>query len=286
MKLKPSKCHFLKTRVKFLGHIVSKEGVETDPEKIEALLQWPVPRNIEELRRFLGFTGFYRRFVKGYSQFAEPLHFLLRGRPSKKKKGRKAKSEQRAPPWIWGRDQQQAFDTLISILTSNQVLAYADYTNPFILHTDASGTGLGAVLLQAQDGKERPIAYASRSLSASERNYPAHKLEFLALKWAVIDKYHDYLYGTTFEVRTDNNPLTYILTTAKLDAVGHRWLAALSAFDFTLRYKPGKLNVDADALSRIPQHSITLDGDAVRQLCSQAEHPEPIAVRWLATWLV
>ena len=137
------------------------------------------------------------------------------------------------------------------------MLAYADYSKPFVLHTDASTTGLGAVLYQKQsDGKERVIAYASRSLNRAERNYDAHKLEFLALKWAVTDRFHEYLYGGTFEVFTDNNPLTYILTTAKLDAMGHRWVASLGPYNFNLHYKPGKLNSDADALSRIDWKSV------------------------------
>ena len=102
------------------------------------------------------------------------------------------------------------------------------------MHTDASFEGFGAILYQEQDGVERVIAYASRGLRSGERNYPAHKLEFLCLKWAVTDKFHDYLYDNTFNVVTDNNPLTYILTSAKLDATGHRWLAALGSYDFTL----------------------------------------------------
>ena len=119
-------------------------------------------------------------------------------------------------------------------------MAYADFKTPFILHTDASSDGLGAVLYQYQDKQRRVIAYASRSLSPSERNYPAHKLEFVALKWAVTDKFHEYLYGPEFQVFTDNNPLTYILTTAKLDATGHRWVAALSNYTFSISYKPGR----------------------------------------------
>ena len=286
LKLKPSKCRFLQKRLKFLGHIVGGQGVEPDPSKIEALKSWPVPRNLQELRRFLGFTGFYRRFVKDYSKVAEPLHCLMRGSSSRKKnkKGKKVSNHSETPPWYWGEPQQQAFTKLIDILCSADVLAYADYSRPFILHTDASGSGLGAVLLQLQDGHERPIAYASRSLTTSERNYPAHKLEFLALKWAVVDKFHDYLYGSKFEVRTDNNPLTYILTTAKLDATGHRWLAALSSFDFTLVYKPGRMNNDADALSRLHQGTdaaatVRLDESSVRQICSSAHEPEPTVLQ-------
>ena len=130
-------------------------------------------------------------------------------------------------------------------------MAYADFKSPFILHNDASSDGLGAVLYQNQDNQRRVIAYASRSLSPSERNHPAHKLEFLALKWAITDKFHEYLYGTEFQVFTDNNSLTNILTRAKLDATGHRWVAALSNYTFSISYKPGRNNTDADALSRI-----------------------------------
>ena len=126
-----------------------------------------------------------------------------------------------------------------------------------MLHTDAGTTGLGAVLYQKQsDGKERVIAYASQSLNCAEWNYDAHKLEFLALKWAVTDCFHEYLYGGTFDMYTDNNPLTYILTTAKLDAMGHRWVASLGPYHFNFHYKPGKLNSNADALSRIDWRSV------------------------------
>ena len=126
-----------------------------------------------------------------------------------------------------------------------------------MLHTDASTTGLGAVLYQKQeDGKERVIAYASRTLNKSEWNYDAHKLKFLALKWAITDRFHEYLYGATFDVYTDNNPLIYILSTTKLDTMGHRWVASLGPYNFTLHYKPGKLNYDVDALSRINWESV------------------------------
>ena len=130
------------------------------------------------------------------------------------------------------------------------MLAYADYSLPFKVHTDASFDGLGAVLYQHQADRDRVIAYASRSLKPSERNYPAHKLEFLALKWAVSEKFHDYLYGSTFEVITDNNTLTYVLTTAKLDATGQRWVASLCDYNFVIKYRCGKKNADADRLSR------------------------------------
>ena len=250
LKLKPSKCEFFNTSVLYLGHFVSRDGIATDPEKTEAVSNWQIPCDIASLRKFLGFAGYYRRFVKDYASIAQPLHALLEGHCTHKpkKKGKKA-----AVPaeWIWGEAQQTAFDSLKEKLTSPPVLAYADYSLPFIIHTDASGKGLGAILYQKQDGVERVIAYASRGLRQGERRYPAHKLEFLALKWAVTDKFHDYLMGNSFEVVTDSNPLTYVLTSAKLDATGHRWVAALANYDFSIKYRSGKQNIDADALSRL-----------------------------------
>ena len=154
------------------------------------------------------------------------------------------------------------------------MLDYADFKAPFILHTDASGEGLGAVLYQVQEGRQRVIVFASRSLSKSEKNYPVHKLEFLALKWAITDKFHEYMYGSQFQVYTDNNPLTYVLTTAKLDATGHRWVAALSNYTFSIIYKPGKGHKDADALSciRWPE-TMELDSQTVHAVCEGVQAP-------------
>ena len=125
-------------------------------------------------------------------------------------------------------------------------------------------------MYQQQDEKEKVAACASQSLKQSERNYPVHKLEFLALKWAVREKFHDYLYGGKFEVVTDNNPLTYVLTTAKLDATGQRWVAALSDCDFTIRYRSGRKNADADGLSRVHEDSEkkdTISPEVLKALC-------------------
>ena len=259
LKSKPSKCQFLQTSVKYLGHVISEEGITTDPEKIETLKTWPVPQNVDDVRRFLGFSGYYCRFVPNYAKIAKPLTGLLAGHSGR---GRKGKSDKL---WNWGEEQQSAFSEIISKLVSAPVLAFADFTRPFELHIDASGDGLGAILYQTQEGQKRVIAYASRGLSKSERNYPAHKLEFLALKWAVTKKFHDYLYGNRFTVWTDNNPLTYVLTSAKLDACGHRWLADLAAYDFSIEYIPGTRNRDADALSRLPREVI--DVPSVSAIC-------------------
>ena len=171
-------------------------------------------------------------------------------------------------PWQWGEAQQIAFNTIKEKLSSPPILAFADFSKPFILHTDASTEGLGVVLYQEQDGLGRVIAYASRGLRNSEKHYPAHKLEFLCLKWAVTDKFHDYLYGNQFTVFTNNNPLTYVLSTAKLDACSHRWLASLGSFNFKLVYKSGgKSKGDADGLSRRPQDTEEMFPDVVSAIC-------------------
>ena len=152
LKLKASKCEFLRSEVTYLGHVVSEEGIQTDPEKTKVIKNWPVPTTIKEVRAFLGFTGYYRRFIKDYAKIARPLNDLLVGHcTSKKEKGRKS-SNTKKTPFTWTQRQQQAFDKLKEKLVRPPVLAYADYSLPFKLHTGASSTGLGAVLYQTQDG--------------------------------------------------------------------------------------------------------------------------------------
>ena len=152
----------------------------------------------------------------------------------------------------WDSRCQQAFDDLKKLCNTAPILAYTNFSKPFKLHTDACGMGSGAVLYQIrEDGTKADIAYASRSLSKAESHYPAHKLEFLTLKWAVVEKFHEYLYGSTFDVLSDNNLLTYMLTTAKLDAASHCWVASLANYNFRLHYRVGKANIDPDALLRV-----------------------------------
>ena len=264
LKLKPSKCNFFQKEISFLGHIVSERGIATDPKKIEKVAQWPVPETIHDVRSFLGFVGYYRKYIKGFSSIAKPLTSLLTGLESNSKYSAKKFKV------CWGKQEQSAFDQLKLACTTAPVLGYADFSEdskPFVVHTDSSGSGLGAVLYQEDSsGAMRVISYASRSLNRAEKLYPAHKLEFLALKWAVTDKFKDYLYGKHFEVYTDNNPLTYILTSAKLDAVGQRWVASLAPFSFDIYYKSGKHNVDADGLSRIKWPESHKDVLANRQI--------------------
>ncbi len=212
----------------------------------------------KELKSFL---GYYRQFIKEYSKIARPLNDLTAGYlPTKRRSASSHSSSIRSSsadfkrPFNekWTSVCEDAFKTLIQKLKTAPVLGFADSKKPYVVHTDASTHGLGAALYQEQAGKLRVIAYASRGLSHSEQSYPAHKLKFLSLKWAVTEKFSDYLYGAKFTVVTDNNPLMYILTSAKLDAAGHCWLAALSSFDFNILYRAGKRNQDADGLSRRP----------------------------------
>ena len=252
--------------MKYVGHIVSSKGIEADPDKINQVRNWPTPSTAAETRTFLGFSGYYRRFVKNYAKIARPLHDVALQNFGRKPKNKKKRTDSSKHTFKWDDEQQTAFDILKDRLTSSPILIYPDYEKPFILHTDASMEGLGGVLYQEVDGRERVIAYASRGLTKPERNYPVHKLEFLALKWAVTKKFSDYLYQAKFTVYTDNNPLTYVLHKAKLDATCHRWIAELSAYDFTIRYRSGKSNSDADGLSRLPREEISQD--SIRALCS------------------
>lgn len=157
-------------------------------------------------------------------------------------------------PSDWTQEQSKAFNQLKAALLSSVVLAHPDFDRLFVLSTDASLDGLGAVLSQAPEGgsKARPIAFASKSLIRAQAKYPAHRLEFLALKPAICDKFSHWLKGHSFTVWTDNNPLTYILTKPKLDACEQRWVAKLAPYNFNIQYIPGSKNVIADALSRQP----------------------------------
>lgn len=184
LKLRMDKCKLLQHEVKFLGHVVDTTGVKPDPDKISAVVDWPVPTTVKQVRAFLGLAGYYRRFVSGFAKVARPLNQLLTGIPVNRK------SE--AHKVNWSPECQTSFAQLKAALTQAPVLAYADYSLPFVVYTDASNQGLGAVLAQVQEGRERVIAYASRSLHPTEQNdanYSSFKLELLALKWAVTEKF-------------------------------------------------------------------------------------------------
>ncbi|KAG1933728.1 interleukin-1 receptor accessory protein-like 1-A [Pimephales promelas] len=245
LKLQPRKCKLFQQQVTYLGHVISNQGVATDPQKTAVVKEWPVPQTIKQVRSFLGFAGYYRRFIHGFSQIAAPLHTLLKGTATVRQGNTQVN---------WTEACQESFDRLKKDLVRAPVLAYADFSLPFRLYTDASLEGLGAVLAQEQDGQERVIAFASRSLHLTERNdqnYSSFKLELLALKWAITEKFKDYLWGATIEVFTDNNPLVH-LATANLGAVEQRWANQLANYRYTIKFRPGRTNQNADALSRLP----------------------------------
>ncbi|XP_073515516.1 uncharacterized protein [Phyllobates terribilis] len=263
LKVKPSKCHLLKPKVQYLGHVVSADGVAPDPDKITVIKDWPRPSSIKEVRQFLGLVGYYRRFIPGFTKMAAPMQDLLIGQ------SRKAKNQK--PPFRWEKLEEESFCQLKMALTGDEILAYPDYSQPFILHTDASNIGLGAVLSHIQQGKERVIAYASRKLRPTERNpenYSSFKLEFLAVVWAVTERFKHYLASSKFTVYTDNNPLTH-LDTARLAALEQRWMARLSNFEFTIKYRAGRSNANADLQPEVALNA--LEGDARKVVLLKSE---------------
>ena len=236
LKLRTTKCDLLKSRVRYLGFIVSSDGVEVDPEKTRAVSEFPVPRNVKDLRGFLGLTSYYRRFIDGYSKLAKPLHRLT---------GKDV-------PYQWDLECQQAFENLKKKLVTAPVLVYPNFEVPFILETDASHDGLGAVLAQRQpDGTTRPVAYASRTIQGSETRYASSELEALGVVWAT-RHFHHYLYGHRCIVYTDNIALKSLLATPHPSGKLARWGLALQELDLTIQHRSGKENHNADALSRYP----------------------------------
>ena len=200
--------------------------------------------NYTEIQRFLGATGFFRHFIKNYAWIAKPLNDLLEGEASKWK----------TQPVDLPPEAKEAFDILKMKCMTVPVLAFADFEKPFLLETDTSSLGLGAVLSQKQDDSKFHLAtYASWELKGGEGKYHSSKLEFLALKWAVTDQFKGYLQYKPFTVRTDNNTLTYVMTTPNLDAIGHRWVAALAGYNMTIKYLKGADNKVVDILIWVPQ---------------------------------
>lgn len=266
LKLSPSKCRFLRRSVKFLGHIISKEGVASDPMKVEAIVNVAerdlmeangVNPSVGKIRSFLGMVIYYQHFIENCSMIAKPLFQLLTGQKKPRRGrgvGKRPGAVRKLTPDDWTDECRGAFEDLKTALINQVLLAHPDFSKPFILSVDASTSGLGAVLSQVQEGYTvaRPIVFASKSLNHAQSKYPAHRLEFLAMKWAICDKFSHWLCGHRFTVWTDNNPLKYILTKPRLDACEQRWVAKLAPFEFDIQYIPGSKNVVADALSREP----------------------------------
>jgi hypothetical protein len=228
---KESKCEFGMTKILYLGHVVSAQGVQVHREKIQAILDWPPPKNISHLRGFFGICSYYRRFVKGFSQLAAPLTDLT-------KKG----------AFRWTDEAQRTFDKMKEVMSTCPVLALPDFTQPFVLECDASGEGIGAVLMQ----QRHLIAYERRKLTESERLYSIYDKEMLAIMHALA-KFRQYLVGGKFVVKTDHNNLRHFLGKKDLNERKQKWVSKLQAYDFDIEYVKGKKNAVADALSRKPE---------------------------------
>ncbi|CAH1254301.1 GIN1 [Branchiostoma lanceolatum] len=235
LKLNPKKCKFLVREVEFLGHIISGDGTRTDPSKVSAVRDWPVPRNVKDIQKFLGFANYYRKFCKGFAETAKPLTNLTR-------KGVK---------FSWGDDCQTAFETLKNMLTSSPVLAYPDFNVPFIVDSDASDFGIGGVLSQLHDGQERVVLYFSRTLDSAEQNYCTHRKEMLAAV-EMITRHECYLLGAKFTLRTDHSALQFLHKMKQPTKQYARWLAKLASFDFDIVHRAGVRHGNADGLSRRP----------------------------------
>nr|VZH96027.1 unnamed protein product [Spirometra erinaceieuropaei] len=239
LTLKPAKCVFIKPRVKFLGHVVSAAGIETDDEKVTQIREWPTPSDVTEVRSFLGLASYYRRFIKDYAQIAGPLHKLT----------------QKNVKFKWTADCTNSFQTLKDKLCTTPILVFPDISNDagkFILDTDASDTAIGAVLSQQQlDGTERVLQYLSRSLTKAERRYCVTRKEMLALTHFV-EECRPYLQYRPFVVRTDHSALTWLRNFRNPEGQVARWQEKLAEYDFECVFRPGRQHGNADALSRKP----------------------------------
>lgn len=225
---KRSKCQFGQQRIEYLGHIISHNGVSTDPDKVQDMVDWPKPKNLKGLRGFLGLTGYYRKFIQGYGQISKPLTDML-------KKG----------GFIWTKQSEDAYERLKTAMVSSPVLALPDFSRPFIVETDASSTGLGAVLMQ----EGRPIAYLSEALSPKNQVLSIYEREFMAVLMA-IQKWKHYLQGHHFILKTDQQSIKYIMEQRFTTALQQRWISKLLGLDYEIQYKKGVENRVADALSR------------------------------------
>ena len=241
LKLKPSKCELFQTKVNFLGFVVTSEGLRPQPEKVDAIKQWPVPTCVTDVRSCLGLCSYYRRFIKDFSKRATPLNRLLEA----------------GQAFQWNEQSEASFQDLKSALTGEEVMAYPNDDGMFILDADASNTGIGGVLSQiqwcdkAQKYVERPVFYASKSLTKVQRRYCVTRRELLAVVTFVLQFKH-FLLGRKFIIRTDHSSLRWIMSFKEPTDQTARWIEVLSRFDYTIEHRAGPKHGNADGLSRIP----------------------------------
>ncbi|WVZ97191.1 hypothetical protein U9M48_042744 [Paspalum notatum var. saurae] len=246
-----SKCASWLREVSFLGHILSEKGVAVDPSKVEDVLNWKQPETVTEIRSFLGLAGYYRRFIKDFSKTAKPMTSLT-------KKNAK---------YLWDPKCEEAFTSLKKSLTSAPILAQPDVTKPFDVYCDASGNGLGRVLMQ----EGRVIAYASRRLRKHEANYATHDLELASGGTHALKIWRHYMLGNTCHIYTDHKSLKYILTQPELNMRQRRWLELIKDYDLEIHYHPGKANVVADALSRRAHCHVLEVRPTARVICCEID---------------
>ena len=235
LKLKPTKCRLFQERVTFLGHVVSGQGIEPDPQKVSCIANWPTPSNLTEVRSFLGLASYYRNFVEGFGEVAQPLYELTK----------------KNVPFVWDDRRQQAFKTLKARLCSTPVLATPTLEGDFVLDVDASTFGAGAILHQYQEGVLRVIGFASRQFNVAERSYCTTRQELAAVVFG-LKRFRQYLLGRRVVVRSDHAALTYLRRTKEPVGQQARWLDFVEQFDVTVQHRSGSANRAADALSRRP----------------------------------
>jgi hypothetical protein len=245
---KLSKCDFWLKEIKFLGHTISQDDISVDREKVQEVMNWKPPATVRQIRSFLGFAGYYRRFILDFSRIAKPMTKLL-------KKGVR---------YEWSQKYEEAFHALRQHLAIAPVLAQPDNTKPFEVYCDASGTGLGCVLMQDNRG----IAYASRALRPHEQNYSTHDLELAAVVHA-LKIWRHYLMGAHCNIYTDHKSLKYIFTQADLNMRQRRWLELIKDYDLEVHYHPGKANVVADALSKKAQCNCVIMDSKIATMCDE-----------------
>lgn len=235
LKLQPSKCHFLKSELVYLGHLITDSGIHPDPQKLTAIQNYPVPRNAKEIKSFIGLAGYYRKFIDGFATLAKPLNSLL-------KKNTK---------FVWNAMCDNSFRKLKNLLMTPPILQYPNFEKEFSITCDASNIAIGAVLSQpGENNEDLPISFASRTLNSAETHYSAVQREVLAIVWAV-KFFRPYIYGRCFKIITDHRPLTWLYSISNPASRLIRWKVELDEYDYKIVYKPGKSNQNADALSRI-----------------------------------
>jgi hypothetical protein len=233
LKLNPNKCCFAAESIVFLGHVINKEGTKPDPSKIDAVLCFPAQKTVTNVRSFLGLTGYYQKYIRGYSRIASPLFELTK----------------KDMAFVWDQNCQRAFDDLKRALVEAPILVKPDFKEPFCLDVDWSTKGVGAVLSQREGRCEKVVAYASKALIVAQRKFHPMEGECYALIWGILH-FRQYLHRTHFTLRTDHKPLEWLAIVSDAHGRRGRWIDMLQDFNFKIVHQPGMRHANADALSR------------------------------------